>query len=126
MPGTNWQHNGRGDHVDGEDGNWATSTGAWPKVVREMETDATELDGEPYGNRARLAVERGPDGPAAREMIRMYYLEVGRRYLATGEIRDLEVEVDDVVGTDGPGVRVGFLDVLAGKAYTTTLKPWRA
>lgn len=121
-------------HTNGDqvwsDGDYETTPGAWPAMIREMESDYEELEDEitgepiPYGNRAWSQVERGFDGPEDRQLVERYYREVGDRYTRIGKIEDLEITVDDVSGLEGMGVLVKAFDVQAGLPQEANLKAW--
>lgn len=121
-------------YIDGdqpvEDGDYETTTGAWPAMIREMSSEfEEEMDPESgqvvgYGNRMFTQVERGFDSDTERELIKRYYTEVGERYTRTGQIEDLGVIVGDVVGISGVGVHVQAFDVQAGAEQHADLTAW--
>lgn len=122
MP-TMWKYI-NGDRVLGADGNYETTPGVWPAVIAEMESEAMEIDGETYGNRVFLIVERGSDSDQDREVMRRCYLDVGERYQDRGQIENLAVVVDDPLGLEGVGVGVSFKDIQAGLEVKKMLHPW--
>lgn len=106
-----------GDLVLGSNYSYETTAEAWPKVIREMQSTETVIDGQVYGNPALKLQRRGWVDSQTAEVYRRGYLEVGQRWVKRGAISDLQV--DRAMSPRGLEIRVRFRDVSMSSDSTT-------
>ena len=117
--------NGGPDNEMGTNNNYETITGARGKVARCIISEYKEIDGEGIGNRAWELLERAQDTPTNRQLFKFHTENAIKWLVDNGEIRDVEIFVDDVARAKGLGMLVRFFDVREGDIATDGfLAPW--
>jgi hypothetical protein len=113
------------DNVLGSDNNYETTPGATSKAGRLIAAEYRPIDGVPFGNKAWKALERASDTTENRALLKRYLEECLAPLVASGEIRDLVVTVDDPTTLKGLGALVTFYDVKQRDTSTLgVLAPW--
>lgn len=116
---------GRDNEMNSDTNNYQTFTGATSKAARLLMGDYKLIDGIPFGNRARLALQRETDSVTNRELLKRYIQDAVKPLVDSGEIRDLVVTIDDPVGADGVAAKVEFYDVRFGDTSALgVIAPW--
>jgi len=116
--------NGPDNTIDATN-NYTQITGARSKVGRCVVAEWKEVDGEGIGNRAWALLAREQDTPTNRQLLAFHTENAVKWLVDNGEIRDLEVIVDDVAYSDAMGLLVRFFDVREGDTATLGfIAPW--
>jgi len=113
------------DNVLGSDGNYETTPGATAKVGRCVMSEYRVIDGVPFGNKAWKALQRASDTLQNRALLKRYTEEAIKPIQDAGEIRDLEVTVDDPANLKGAAMLITFYDIRQKDTVTIgVLSPW--
>ena len=113
------------DNVVGDDNNYQTISGARSKVARVVVSEYKDVDGVGFGNKAWKLLEREQDTPHNRTLLKFHTEQALKPIVTAGEIKDVEVTVDNVADAQGVGMLVRFFDVREGDISTAGfIAPW--
>lgn len=113
------------DNIMDTAGNYNRITGSRSKVGRCVAAWYKEIDGVGFGNRAWKELQRELDTVANRAILKRYIEQAIQPLIASGEIAEVEVTVDDAVRLKGLGAQIKFKDVREGDDSTLgVISPW--